>query len=129
MRSAPVLVLLVLAVGCHRPEPTLAHGKPIGDWVAALRDPESAAELDQEFALRFIRGDFHRADPSRGRFRDFVKQALRNLMIDYLRRQKLRPRQLGDDLPEPAEPAAKVRARRHCRPATSPWPFPASPAW
>jgi RNA polymerase sigma-70 factor (ECF subfamily) len=72
--------------------------------LGALRDPESAAELDQEFALRFIRGDFHRADPSRGRFRDFVKQALRNLMIDYLRRQKVRPRTLGDDFPDPADP-------------------------
>jgi RNA polymerase sigma-70 factor (ECF subfamily) len=72
--------------------------------LAALRDPESAAELDQEFALRFVRGDFHRADPARGRFRDFVKRALRNLMIDYRRRQRVRPRTLGDDLPELAEP-------------------------
>ena len=74
--------------------------------LGALRDPESAAELDQEFALRFIRGDFHRADPARGRFRDFVKQALRNLMIDYLRRQNVRPRPFGDDLPELADPAS-----------------------
>src|SRR4051794_30011197 len=43
--------------------------------LGVLRDPDSAAELDQEFALRFVRGDFHRVDPSRGRFRDFVKQA------------------------------------------------------
>jgi len=35
--------------------------------LAALRDPEAAAELSQEFALRFLRGDFHRADPTRGR--------------------------------------------------------------
>jgi RNA polymerase sigma-70 factor (ECF subfamily) len=73
--------------------------------LGALRDPESVAELDQEFALRFIRGDFHRADPARGRFRDFVKQALRNLMIDYLRRAKVRPRTLGDDFPDLAESA------------------------
>jgi RNA polymerase sigma factor (sigma-70 family) len=76
--------------------------------LGALRDPEAAAELDQEFALRFIRGDFHRADPSRGRFRDFVKQALRNLMIDYQRRQKVRPRTLGDDFPDAADPAHSV---------------------
>jgi RNA polymerase sigma-70 factor (ECF subfamily) len=72
--------------------------------LAALRDPEAASELDQEFALRFLRGDFHRADPSRGRFRDFVKRALRNLMIDSRRRLRARPRPLGDDLPEPADP-------------------------
>jgi RNA polymerase sigma-70 factor (ECF subfamily) len=72
--------------------------------LGALRDPEAAAELDQEFALRFVRGDFQRADPSRGRFRDFVKQALRNLMIDYERRRKVRPQPFGDDLPELADP-------------------------
>src|SRR5690606_22273269 len=54
--------------------------------LGALRDPDTAAELDQEFALRFLRGDFHRADPSRGRFRDFIKRALRNLMVDHLRK-------------------------------------------
>jgi hypothetical protein len=72
--------------------------------LAALRDPDAAAELDQEFALRFVRGDFHRADPAHGRFRDFVKRALRNLMIDYWRREEARPRPLGDDLPEPTDP-------------------------
>jgi RNA polymerase sigma-70 factor (ECF subfamily) len=74
--------------------------------IVALRDPEAASELDQEFALRFLRGDFHRADPSRGRFRDFVRRALRNLMIDYRRRRSVRPRPLGDDLPEPIDPTA-----------------------
>ena len=43
--------------------------------LGALRDPELAAELDQEFAYRFLRGDLHRADPARGRFRDFLKRA------------------------------------------------------
>jgi len=70
--------------------------------MAVLRDPDAAAELDQEFALRFLRGDFHRADPSRGRFRDFVKQALRNLMIDHQRGRKSRPRAMGEGFPEPA---------------------------
>jgi RNA polymerase sigma-70 factor (ECF subfamily) len=77
--------------------------------LAALRDPEAASDLDQEFALRFLRGDFHRADPSRGRFRDFVRRALRNLMIDYRRRRSARPRPLGDDLPEPVDPRADDR--------------------
>jgi RNA polymerase sigma-70 factor (ECF subfamily) len=75
----------------------------------ALRDPDAAAELDQEFALRFLRGDFHRADPARGRFRDFVKRALHNLMIDYLRRRSTRPRSLGDHLPDPIDPTAEDR--------------------
>src|SRR5947209_5228786 len=74
--------------------------------LAALRDPEAAEELDQEFAVRFLRGDFHRVDPARGRFRDFLKRALRNLMTDYRRRKSVRPRTLGDALPEPADPEA-----------------------
>lgn len=74
--------------------------------LGSLRDVHAAEELDQEFALRFIRGDFHRADPSRGRFRDFVRKALRNLMIDYQRRRKHIPHALGDDTPEPADPAS-----------------------
>src|SRR5262245_28087149 len=34
--------------------------------VAATRDPDRAAELFQEFALRFLRGDFRNLDPQRG---------------------------------------------------------------
>src|SRR5258708_39760327 len=71
--------------------------------VSALGDRDAADELDQEFAVRFLRGDFHRANPSRGRFRAFVKRSLRNLMIDYRRRCMPRPRPLGDDLPEPTD--------------------------
>jgi RNA polymerase sigma-70 factor (ECF subfamily) len=74
--------------------------------LAALRNPEAAEELAQEFALRFLRGDFHRADPARGRFRDFLRRALRNLMTDYRRRENVRPRPVGDQLPEPADLAA-----------------------
>lgn len=33
----------------------------------ALSDPDAADDLAQEFALRFARGDFQRADPGRGR--------------------------------------------------------------
>jgi RNA polymerase sigma factor (sigma-70 family) len=76
--------------------------------LAGTRDPDAAAELDQEFALRFLRGDFHRADPARGRFRDFVKRSLRNLMIDYQRRRRRQPHNAGDDLPDRAGPEADL---------------------
>jgi hypothetical protein len=73
--------------------------------LGALRDPDLAAELDQEFALRFLRGDLHRADPSRGRFRDFLKKALRNLMIDHYRKVKRPPVSIeGAGVPEPSTP-------------------------
>src|SRR5579864_9724565 len=41
--------------------------------LGAVRDPDVAEELTQEFALRFVRGDYRRADPTRGRFRDYLK--------------------------------------------------------
>ena len=39
----------------------------------ALGDAELAEEACQEFAMRFVRGDFRHADPDRGRFRDYVE--------------------------------------------------------
>jgi RNA polymerase sigma-70 factor (ECF subfamily) len=61
-----------------------------------VRDSNAVTELDQEFALRFLKGNFLRYDPSVGRFRDYVRGAVRNLMIDYYRgkaniRKKTRP--------------------------------------
>ena len=50
-------------------------------------DSEEVKELDQEFALRFLKGSFLKYNPSFGRFRDYVKGAVRNLMIDYYRRK------------------------------------------
>jgi RNA polymerase sigma-70 factor (ECF subfamily) len=68
----------------------------------ALRDPEAVDEVYQEFALRFCRGDFRRADPAQGRFRDFLSRALRNLIVDYRRRRHAQPHQIHSDTPEPA---------------------------
>ena len=56
--------------------------------LGALRDADAADELAQEFALRFLRGDFRGADPQRGRFRDFLKGVLAHLIADYYRRQR-----------------------------------------
>jgi RNA polymerase sigma factor (sigma-70 family) len=75
------------------------------------RSPELAADLSQEFALRFLRGDFHRADPRRGRFRDYLKVAVLNLLTDARRRQKAAPRPLpksGEDLPDPSEDPSEL---------------------
>jgi len=75
--------------------------------VGMLRDPAAAEELTQEFAVRFLRGDFRNADPQRGRFRDFLKAAVRHLVIDYWREQN-RQKEADDQLPadSAAGPAA-----------------------
>ncbi len=98
-----------------------AHRRPLGDdagkargalleryggavrryLLASLRDVHAADDLAQEFALRFLRGDFKNADPGRGRFRDFVKRAIYNLMVDYHRSRQVRPRPLDGGMPEP----------------------------
>lgn len=70
--------------------------------IGALRDADAAAELSQEFALRFIRGDFRRADPERGRFRDYVRVSLSRLVSEHHRARKRQPVLLAPDAPEPA---------------------------
>jgi Sigma-70 region 2 len=71
--------------------------------LAAAKDFDAADELFQEFALRLVRGDFGRADPHKGRFRDYVKTALINLVIDHQNRQK-RQRDVGPLAVEPTAP-------------------------
>jgi RNA polymerase sigma-70 factor (ECF subfamily) len=69
----------------------LRYGTPVYRYLlAAVRDDEAAEELYQEFALRFVRGDFHRADPGRGRFRQFLKTALIHLVINHRRKSARR---------------------------------------
>lgn len=70
--------------------------------LSMLRDPVTAEELTQEFAVRLLRGDFKHFDPQRGRFRDFVKVAIRHLVIDYWKKPE-RARQPFQ--PEPSERA------------------------
>src|SRR5262245_2690826 len=70
--------------------------------LGALRDEGAAEELLQEFAARFLRGDFRRADPRRGRFRDYVKTALIHLVNDHRRAERARPRPLPPDRAGPA---------------------------
>jgi RNA polymerase sigma factor (sigma-70 family) len=70
--------------------------------LGALRDPDEASDLCQEFAVRFLRGDFRKANPQRGRFRDYVKSALSNLVNDHFRAQQARPRNMAANF----EPAA-----------------------
>jgi RNA polymerase sigma-70 factor (ECF subfamily) len=66
-------------------------------FLKAVADPEVVRELDQEFALRFLKGKFLKYDPRLGRFRDYVKRSVRNLMMDHYRKQD-KTRRLDTDL-------------------------------
>ncbi len=70
--------------------------------LGALRDPDAADELSQEFALRFVKGYFRRANPERGRFRDYVKMALSNLITDYRKKKGSEAHSLPDGSLGPA---------------------------
>lgn len=72
--------------------------------LGAVRDPDVAHDLCQEFALRLVRGDFRRADPERGRFRDYLKTSLRCLVTDHYRSRQHWPQPLSPDTPEAAAP-------------------------
>lgn len=69
---------------------------------AALRSSDHADEVFQEFAHVFLRGGLRRADPRRGRFRDYLKTTLYHLIAAHAKKQKRQPGELPVDCPEPA---------------------------
>jgi RNA polymerase sigma-70 factor (ECF subfamily) len=76
---------------------------------AIVGDPALAEDLTQEFALNFLKGRFHKADPRRGRFRDYLKTSLFHLVRDHYRRQaKTTAGELSHDPVDPRETAAET---------------------
>ncbi len=57
-----------------------------------VADEHSAADLFQEFALRFVRGDFAGSRPRSGSFRQYLKTSLVNLVRDHQTRNAKAPR-------------------------------------
>jgi len=74
--------------------------------LGAVRDADVAEELAQEFALRFVRGDFRRADRAKGRFRNYLKTALSHLVTDYHRARQEAPGALSHEAAAPQTPDA-----------------------
>jgi RNA polymerase sigma factor (sigma-70 family) len=72
-----------------------------------LTDSSDTDELAQEVMVRLLRGDFAGADPSRGRFRDLLKAAVRNMVRNQWNKQKRRrgANVILDDLPTEDAPA------------------------
>jgi RNA polymerase sigma-70 factor (ECF subfamily) len=61
--------------------------------------PEAAEEVFQEFGVAVVEGKLRGADPARGRFRDYVKAALRHLIAKYHARRKRGPLSPGGGSP------------------------------
>ncbi len=79
--------------------------------IASLRDTDAADEVFQDFALRFVRGDFHKAHPNHGKFRSFLKTVISRMIIDYHRgrqRQRRHEPQMPEDCPSAVAPNPAV---------------------
>ncbi len=74
------------------------YRRPILKYVrSALPDESDAEGIFNDFVANFLAGRFHRVDQARGRFRDYLKSALFNLVRDH--RRKCKPYQaLKDDV-------------------------------
>lgn len=72
--------------------------------LGAVRQEDVADELFQEFALRVVRGDFFRANPEKGRFRDYLRQSLIYLVNDHHRARKAWHPQVEIDKIQPVAP-------------------------
>jgi DNA-directed RNA polymerase specialized sigma24 family protein len=68
-----------------------------------LRDPSVADDVYQDFAVKFVRGDFHNATPEKGRFRTFIRTVLYRQVADFHRNRK-RDVQLDEKRMEPVAP-------------------------
>jgi RNA polymerase sigma-70 factor (ECF subfamily) len=77
---------------------------------ALLKNSHDAEELTQDFLLRGILHGFVRTSQLRGRFRDYLKTAVRNAALTYLQRRRrtrpggARPEHLSD----PAAPPSRA---------------------
>ncbi len=56
--------------------------------LALLKDADDVQELSQDIVLRMMQGGFAKATPDRGRFRDYLKVAVRNAAFSFLRRKR-----------------------------------------
>jgi RNA polymerase sigma-70 factor (ECF subfamily) len=62
-----------------------------------LRDTHAADDLTQEFAVLVVAGKFRAADPSKGRFRNYVKTTLFHLVGAHVRGRKRVPESVAPD--------------------------------
>lgn len=73
----------------------MRYARAIQRYVAAmLRDPHEAEEVTQDFLLKVLAKGFCPENVSRGRFRDYLRSAVRYVAISHLRKGK--PSLLGE---------------------------------
>ncbi|WP_278465687.1 RNA polymerase sigma factor [Gimesia maris] len=69
----------------------MRYSPAIRRYVRAItRDEHLADEISQDVMVRLLQGDFAGADPQKGRFRDLLKVAVRNMVRNLWAKQKVR---------------------------------------
>lgn len=69
----------------------LRYAKSVRRYIGGIvRNSEDADELAQDAVMRLMKGDFGGADPHRGRFRDFLKTAVRNMVRSHWQKSNRR---------------------------------------
>jgi len=77
--------------GPARQSLVLRYNSAIRNYIGALvHNQQDADDLAQETLIRILRGDFSGADPQRGRFRDLLKVAVRNMARTFWSKQQKR---------------------------------------
>ncbi|MBI1914789.1 MAG: sigma-70 family RNA polymerase sigma factor [Planctomycetes bacterium] len=74
---------------------------------ALLHNEQEAQEVTQEVVVRLLRGDFAAATPERGRFRDYLKAAVRNEYLRYVKKKGRRAAVSLEVLPSAANTFAE----------------------
>jgi RNA polymerase sigma-70 factor (ECF subfamily) len=74
--------------------------------LGAVRDPQVAEELAQEFALRLVQGSFRHVSPERGKFRSYVKTVLFHMVSEHRKRASRRARSVPLEDVDVADPTA-----------------------
>lgn len=112
-RLSEIATQWTLLVRAHRDEGDERHVafaellprycRAIEQYLRRLVGDAAAMDLSQEFAVRFLRGEFRHADPRQGRFRDYVKSSAIYMAMAY-RKTAAKNAHRG---PMPTEPAVQ----------------------
>jgi len=81
----------ITSAGTARNDLVTRYSTAVRRYVRAIMQNDADAdEVAQDVVVRMLGGDFSGADPERGRFRDFLKVAVRNMVRNYWSKQNRR---------------------------------------